>query len=43
MKMEWHEDNEAYLLFGKEINQIIAMLQILSDRNPGELKLEKFI
>ena len=43
MKMEWLEDNEAYLLFGKEINQIIAMLQILSDRNPGELKLEKFI
>ena len=43
MKMNWHEDNEAYLLFGKEINQIIAMLQILSDRNPGELKLEEFI
>ena len=43
MKMEWHEDNEAYLLFGKELNQIIAMLKIISDRNPNEKKLNKFI
>ncbi len=43
MKMNWHEDNEAYLLFGKELNQIIAMLQHLANRNPNEVKLQKFI
>ena len=39
----FHEDSECYLLFGKEINQIIAMLEILKDRNPHVEKLEDFI
>tara|TARA_R110000796_G_scaffold126759_5_gene241722 strand:+ start:39 stop:338 length:300 start_codon:yes stop_codon:yes gene_type:complete len=43
MKKKWHEDNECYLLFGKEINQIISMLQYLSDRNPDVQDLDKFV
>jgi hypothetical protein len=43
MKLNWHEDNECYLLFGKEINQIIAMLQHLSDRNPDVQDLDEFV
>ena len=39
----FHEDSECYLLFGKEVNQIIAMLEILKDRNPHVEKLEDFI
>jgi len=43
MKLNYHDDNECYLLFGKELNKIIAMLQIFADRNPNEVKLQKFI
>ena len=43
MEMNFHNDNECYLLFGKEINQIIAMLQMLADRNPDVEKLGDFI
>ncbi len=43
MELNWHNDKECYLLFGKEINQIIAMLQILSDRNPDVENLGEFI
>mgnify|MGYP003120579911 FL=1 len=43
MKLDWHDDNEAYLLFGRELNKIIAMLQHLSERNPSEEKLKYFI
>ena len=43
MKMNFHNDNECYLLFGKEINQIIAMLQMLADRNPDVEELGDFI
>ena len=43
MKMNFHNDDECYLLFGKEVNQIIAMLQILSDRNPDVENLGEFI
>jgi len=43
MKMRFHNDNECYLLFGKEINKIIAMLQILKDNNPNVEQLPKFI
>ncbi len=43
MKLNWHDDNECYLLFGKDLNKIIAMLQIFADRNPSEKKLEDFI
>ena len=43
MVMNFHNDNECYLLFGKEINQIIAMLQMLADRNPDVEELGDFI
>ena len=43
MEMSFHNDNECYLLFGKEINQIIAMLQMLADRNPDVEELGDFI
>ena len=43
MKLNYHDDNECYLLFGKELNKIIAMLQIFADRNPNEVKLQNFI
>ena len=39
----FHDDSECYLLFGKEVNQIIAMLKILKDRNPHVEKLEDFV
>ena len=43
MEMNFHNDNECYLLFGKEINQIIAMLQMLADRDPDVEELGDFI
>ena len=43
MEMNFHNDNECYLLFGKEINKIIAMLQMLADRNPDVEELGDFI
>ena len=43
MKVQWHDDSEAYLLFGKELNKIIAALQYLSDKNPGVDGMNKFI
>ena len=39
----FHDDSECYLLFGKEINQIIAMLEILEKRNPDVDRLADFI
>ena len=39
----FHDVSECYLLFGKEINQIIAMLEILEKRNPDVDKLADFI
>ena len=39
----FHEDGECYLLFGKEVNQIIAMLEIFEKRNPDVDKLADFI
>ena len=30
----YHENNKSFLVFGKQLNQIIAMLQMISDRNP---------
>ena len=39
----YHDDSECYILFGKEINQIIAMLGILSERNPDVENLSEFI
>ena len=43
MRMNFHNDNECYLLFGKELNKIIAMLQMLADRNPNVDELGDFI
>ena len=43
MKIKWHEDNEAFLLFGAELNKIIAALQYLSDKNPDVEGMNKFI
>ena len=43
MRMNFHNDDECYLLFGKELNQIIAMLQMLADRNPNVDELGDFI
>ena len=39
----FHEDGECYLLFGKEVNQIIAMLEILRNRNPHVENLSDFV
>ena len=41
--MNFHNDDECYLLFGKELNKIIAMLQILKDNNPNVEQLPAFI
>ena len=41
--MMYHEDSKSFLLFGKQLNQIIAMLQMISDRNPDIQKLNDFI
>ena len=43
MRMNFHNDDECYLLFGKELNKIIAMLQMLADRNPDVDRLGEFI
>ena len=43
MRMNFHNDDECYLLFGKELNKIIAMLQMLADRNPNVDELSDFI
>ena len=39
----YHEDSKSFLVFGKQMNQIIAMLQMISDRNPDIQKLNEFI
>ena len=43
MKIQWHNDSEAFMLFGKEVNKIIAALQYLSDRNPDVPGMNEFI
>tara|TARA_R110000744_G_scaffold3944_1_gene14602 strand:+ start:801 stop:1115 length:315 start_codon:yes stop_codon:yes gene_type:complete len=43
MKMKWHDDSEAFLLFGAELNKVIAALQYLSDKNPNVEGMNKFI
>ena len=43
MRMNFHNDDECYLLFGKELNKIIALLQMLADRNPDVDRLGEFI
>ena len=39
----YHEDSKSFLVFGKQMNQIIAILQMVSDRNPDIQKLNEFI
>ena len=39
----YHEDSKSFLVFGKQLNQIIAILQMVSDRNPDIQKLNEFI
>ena len=39
----YHEDSKSFLLFGQQLNQIIAILQMVSDKNPDIQKLNDFI
>ena len=39
----YHKDDKSFLVFGKQLNQIIAILQMVSDRNPDIQKLNEFI
>ena len=39
----YHEDSKSFLLFGKQLNQIIAILQMMSDKNPNIQALNEFI
>ena len=43
MKIGWHDDSEAFLVFGAELNKVIAALQYLSDKNPDVEGMNKFI
>ena len=39
----YHKDDKSFLLFGKQLNQIIAILQMMSDKNPNIQALNEFI
>ena len=39
----YHEDSKSFLLFGKQLNQIITILQMMSDKNPNIQALNEFI
>ena len=39
----YHEDSKSFLLFCKQLNQIIAILQMMSDKNPNIQALNEFI
>ena len=39
----YHEDSKSFLLFGKQLNQIITILQMMSDKNPNIQPLNEFI
>ena len=39
----YHEDSKSFLIFGQQLNQIIAILQMVSDKNPDIQKLNDFI
>ena len=43
MNMEFHNKNECFLLFGEDLNKIIAMLEILKDKHPGVEDLHQFV
>ena len=39
----YHNDSKSFLVFGKQMNQIIAILQMVSDKNTDIQKLNEFI
>ena len=39
----YHNDSKSFLVFGKQMNQIIAILQMVSDKTPDIQKLNEFI
>ena len=39
----YHNDSKSFLLFGQQMNQIISILQMVSDKNPDIQKLNDFI
>ena len=39
----YHEDDKSFLVFGRQLNQIISILQMVSDKNPEIQKLNEFI
>ena len=39
----YHNDSKSFLLFGKQMNQIIAILQMVSDKNPDIQKLNESV
>ena len=39
----WKDDSKSYLVFGHQLNQVIAVLQMVSDKNPDIQKLNEFI
>ena len=41
--MEFHNKNECFLLFGEDLNKIIAMLEILQHKHPGVEDLHDFV
>ena len=43
MGNDWLENKHSYLVKGENLNQIIAMLNILQERNSGIERLEEFI
>jgi len=43
MADEWLNKKDSYLVKGESLNQIIAMLQILEERNTSVVQLTEFI
>tara|TARA_B100000287_G_scaffold343091_1_gene329927 strand:- start:1285 stop:1596 length:312 start_codon:yes stop_codon:yes gene_type:complete len=37
------DENKSYLIFGKQLNQIIMVLQIMSDKFPDVQEMNRFI
>ncbi len=37
------DDNKSYLIFGKQLNHIIIILQMMSDKYPDIQKLNNFV
>ena len=39
----WKDDSKSYLVFGHQLNQVIAVLQMVSDNYPNLKKLNTFV